>query len=73
MLYFCRDAFKRHKVEELWKTRAATSAKAVARALQSEKVMEELRRELRRQTGHLADRDRIAQVMRDEIIRPEAL
>ena len=73
MFYFCRDAFKRHKVEELWKTRAATSAKAVARALQSEKVMEELRRELRRQTGHLADRDRIAQVMRDEIIRPEAL
>ena len=71
MFYMCRDSFKRHQVDELWKTRAATSPKAVAKALMSEKVLEEVRRELRRQTGYLADRDRIAQVMRDDVIRPE--
>ena len=68
-----RESFKRHQVDELWKTRAATSAKAITKALMSEKVLEELRRELRRQTGHMADRDRIAAVLRDEVIRPELL
>ena len=73
MFYLSRESFKRHQVDELWKTRAATSAKAITKALMSEKVLEELRRELRRQTGHLADRERIAAVLRDEVIRPELL
>jgi hypothetical protein len=71
MFYLSREAFKRHQVDDLWKMRAATSAKAVTKALLTEKVIEEVRRELRRQTGHLADRDRIAQVLRDEIMRPD--
>lgn len=71
MFYLCRDSLKRHKADELWKTRAATSAKAIAKVLMSEKVLDEVRRELRRQTSHLAERERISQVMRDEIIRPE--
>lgn len=73
LFYLSRESFKRHQVDELWKTRAATSAKAITKALLSEKVLEELRRELRRQTGHLADRGRIAAVLRDEVVRPEAL
>ena len=73
LFYLSRESFKRHQVDELWKTRAATSAKAITKALMSEKVLEELRRELRRQTGHLADRGRIAGVLRDEVVRPELL
>ena len=73
MFYLTRESFKRHQVDELWKTRAATSARAITSALLTDKVVEELRRELRRQTGHLADRDRVALVLRDEVIRPELL
>jgi hypothetical protein len=51
--------------------RAATSAKAVASAVLSEPVIDAVRKELRRQTGHLADKDRIAETLRAEVIRPE--
>jgi predicted type IV restriction endonuclease len=73
MFYLSKEAFKRHQVDELWKTRAATSAKAITKALTGEKVLEELRRELRRQTGHLADRDRIKAVLESEVIRADLI
>lgn len=71
--YLSRDAFKRHQVDNLWEARAATSAKAVTKALLTDKVVEEVRGELRRQTGYLADRERIAQVLREEIVHPDGL
>jgi len=71
LFYLSKASFKHRKLEELWKTRAATSAKAIAKAVMTEKVVEEIRRELRRQTGHLADRERVAEALRDEVLRPD--
>lgn len=73
MFYLSRDAFKRKAVDELWKQRAATSAKAVTRILVSDKIVEEVRKELRRQTGFNADAKQISETLRAEILRPEVL
>lgn len=73
MFYVSRDALKRHQIDELWKAQAATSPKSIARVLLSEKIVEEVRREIRRQTGHSADAQRVVDVLRSEVIRPDAL
>jgi predicted type IV restriction endonuclease len=73
LFYLSREAMKRHQIDELWKAQAATSPKSIGRILLSEKVVEEVRKELRRQTGHQADAARIERVLRTEVLRPDAL
>jgi predicted type IV restriction endonuclease len=73
LFYLSRDALKRHQIDELWKAQAATSPKSLAKVLLSDKVIEEIRKELRRQTGHNADADKVTAVLRAEVIRPEVL
>lgn len=70
MFYMSREAFKRHAVDDLWKKRAATSAKAVAKVVLSDKIVEEVRKELRRQTGFNADSKAIDETLRKEVFRP---
>lgn len=71
MFYLTREAMKRHQMDELWKAQAATSPKSIARMILSDKVVEEIRKELRRQTGHSADASRIAGVLKSEVLRPD--
>ena len=73
MFYMSREAFKRHAVDDLWKRRSATSAKAVAKIVMSDKIIEEVRKELRRQTGFNADAKTIEETMRFQVLRPEVL
>lgn len=71
MFYMSRDAFKRHAVDDLWKKRAATSAKAVAKVVLGSKIVEEIRKELRRQTGFNADAAQIVETLKTEVLHPE--
>lgn len=73
LFYLSREAMKRHQMDELWKAQAATSPKSIARIVLSDKLVEEIRKELRRQTGHQAEASRIVSVLRTEVFRPEAL
>lgn len=73
MFYMPREAFKRKAIDDLWKRKAATSAKAVAKVLLSDKVIEEIRRELRRATGFNADAKQIGETLKSEVMRPDAL
>lgn len=73
LFFLSRESLKRHQIDDLWKAQAATSPKSLAKILLSEKVVEEVRKELRRQTGHHAEPERIAEVLRGEVIRAEAL
>jgi hypothetical protein len=72
MFYLSREALKRHLVDDLWKAQAATSAKSIASVILSDKVVDEIKKELRRQTGHIADPARISKVLRGEVINPDA-
>lgn len=71
MFYLSREAFKRKAVEELWKQRAATSAKVIAKIIMSDKIIEDIRKELRRQTGFNADAKVLKDALVAEVVRPE--
>ncbi|MFC6080840.1 type I restriction enzyme HsdR N-terminal domain-containing protein [Sphaerisporangium aureirubrum] len=73
LFYLSKDAFKRRLIDELWKARAATSPKALAQVVMSEVVLESIRKEVRRQTSHNADTKDLARILREEVLRPDAL
>lgn len=73
LFYLTRESFKRHQIDELWKAKRATSPHSLSRIVCSEPVVDAVRKELRRQTGHSIDQVEIAKLLRDTVIRPEAM
>lgn len=73
LFYLTRDAFKKHLIDDLWKAKRATSPVSLARIVCSENVATAIRKELRRETGHNVDEVEIVKLLRDTVIRPEAL
>ncbi|RCG27372.1 hypothetical protein DQ384_27140 [Sphaerisporangium album] len=73
LFYLSKDAFKRRLIDDLWKARAATAPRALANVVLSEVVLETIRKEVRRQTGHNADIKDIARILREEVLRPDVV
>lgn len=73
LFYLSKEALKRRLLDDLWKARAATAPKSLASVLLSEPMVDALRRELRRQTGHNGDIEELTRILRDQVIRSEAL
>ena len=55
LFYLSKKALKRNAIDELWRGKAPTSAKSLGAVILSDTVMDEVRRELRRQIGHNMD------------------
>lgn len=68
-----KDAFKRHVIDDLWRVKAATSAKSLGLVITSTAVIEQVRKELRRQTGHNMDAGELCDLLKSSVLRPEAL
>jgi len=73
LFYLSKEAMKRHFMDDLWKTKAATCPKALAAVLLSDSVIDSVRREVCRQSGVNADTKEILRLLRTEVLRPEAL
>lgn len=73
MFYLHHESFKRRLADELWKARAAMSPKSLTTMILSTPVVDAIRKELRRQTGHNAAAPDIAKVLASEVLRPETL
>ena len=73
LFYLTKEALKRRLMDELWKEQAATSPKNVAGLVLTDAVVDAVRKELRRTTGYNATTDRIATVLRNEVVRAELL
>jgi len=73
MFYLSREAFKKHQIDEMWKRAAATSPKSLAKVVLSDKIVDEIAKELRRQTGHRADPKALAETLRTQVIDSSAL
>jgi predicted type IV restriction endonuclease len=71
MFYISSEALKRRQIDELWQARRATAPPSLARALTADKVVEELRKELRRQTGHRATAEEVVTLLRETVFRAE--
>jgi len=68
-----KEAFKRHVIDELWKVKAATSAKSLAAVIVSDAIVEQIRKELRRQTGHQIENKELRELIQSSVLRPDAL
>ena len=73
LFYLSKDAFKRHAVDDLWKLKAATSAKSLATVITNPAVLDQIRKELRRQKGHNIDACELRDLITSTVLRAEAL
>ncbi|MDP8922143.1 MAG: hypothetical protein M3O34_04615 [Chloroflexota bacterium] len=73
LFYLSRESFRRRQIDELWKARLATSPKSLAQIVLSPTVITEIRRELKRSTGHTADDADVIRLLRETVVRPDVL
>ncbi len=73
LFYLSRESLKRKQIDDLWRAKRATSPTSLAHAICSDAVMQVLRRELRRNTGHNVDEGELLELCRQTVIRPECL
>jgi Type I restriction enzyme R protein N terminus (HSDR_N) len=73
LFYLSRESLKRNQIDELWQARRATAPSTLAAALMSDGMLDELRKEIRRTTGHNPEIDQLAEALRTNVIRAEAL
>jgi len=73
LFYLSRDSMKRRQMDELWKAQAATSPKSLVEVITSDPILDAIRRELRKRTGHNADIAEIRAALRASVFRTEAL
>ena len=73
LFYLTKDAFKRNLISDLWRQRAATSPKALAAVILSDKVVEEIRLEVRRRSAHNFAVEELTELIRQTVIRSEVV
>lgn len=59
-----REGMKRHAIDDLWKAKRATSPASLAKVMTSAAVVNAIRLELKRQTGHSVDDKELAGLVR---------
>lgn len=69
LFYLTRESLKRSQMDELWKAKAATSPTALADIVRSDPVVEAVRKELRRRSGHRLDAKDVLKLLDDSVIR----
>lgn len=71
LYYLTRESMKHRQLDDLWKAKRATSPKSLAQVLLSEQVVDAIRKELKRQTGHNVDAGEIIRILKGTILRSE--
>lgn len=66
-----KEAIKRRYLDELWRAKAATSPRSLSAIVLSEPVVEAVRKELRRQTGHNCDPAELARILAGDVLRAD--
>lgn len=73
LFYLSRESFKRKLIDDLWRAKKATSPKSFALVISSEAVVDAIRRELKRQTGHSLETGDVRRLLKETVLRPECL
>ncbi len=71
LFYLTRESLKRRQIDELWKVKRATSPQSLTKTILSDSVIEAIRKELRRETGHKIETEEINSLLQKTVIRPE--
>src|SRR5215469_6302051 len=70
LFHLSKEAFKHHVIDGLWRVRAATSATSLGTVITSDPVIGQIRKELRRRTGHDVDPAELSDLIRSSVLRP---
>ncbi len=73
LFYLSKESLERGLLDELWKIKAATSPRALSGILLSDTLLDAVRKELRRQTGYNGDLADLERIIREDVIRADAL
>ena len=71
LFYLSREAFSRDSIDELWHVKAATSARSIGTVITSDPVIDQIRKELRRRTGHDMDPAELSDLIKTSVLRPD--
>lgn len=71
MFYFTKEALKRRAIEDVWKAKRATSVDSIAQVIAAPSVIDAIRKELKRQTGHSIETEEVMSILRATVLRPE--
>ncbi len=71
LFYLSKESFKRGLIGELWRQTLATSPKAVASAILSSRVVDEVRRELRQRKAPNIEMDELTELIRTSVLRED--
>ncbi len=71
LFFLTRDSMRRRQMDDLWRARRATSPKALGTILTSEPVVDAIRKEIRRRSGHTASGAEIIQSLKAGVIRAD--
>jgi predicted type IV restriction endonuclease len=66
-----REAMKRNEIDDLWLARRATAPRSLALAVLAESSLTQIRRELKRTTGHSIENAELATLLRESVIRSD--
>jgi predicted type IV restriction endonuclease len=67
------ESLRRRQIDAFWHREQARSARSLARAILAEPVLDAVRKELRRQTGHNESVDEIQTLLRATVLQPSCL
>src|SRR5262249_20976106 len=73
LFHLSREALQHHVIDDLWRVKAATSATSIGAAITSGPVIDQIRKQLRRQTGHNMDPAELSELIRSAVLRPDAM
>ena len=73
LFYLSKESMKRRQIDELWRLQAATSPRQLGASLLSKPVLVALHREVWRRTRERVDEKELAKLLRDTVLRPDAL
>jgi len=73
LFFLTRESFKRNQIDELWRTRAATSPRQLASAILSDPVVDALRKEIRRVTKYNPEAADLVRLLKETVIRSDCL
>jgi hypothetical protein len=73
LFYLSKEAFKRHLIDDLWQVKAATSANSLGTVITSDTIIDQIRKELRRQTGHNVEPGELRELLKASVLRPKCL
>ena len=70
LFHLSKEAFKHHVIDGLWRIRAATSATSLGTVITSDPVIGQIRKEIRRRTGHDVDPGELSDLIRSSVLGP---